>query len=142
LIGRLEATKGLGLATTKMYVAMLGQFGSRTSDMPEEPTAFSLLSWLKAHVEKFPGFVGGVANFGALAGAINYPKMLARGGCTHTESIKKEDLSGPSDLGVTSPTLQRLIQNFMSSFWVDFGRAEARKMAENRRAKVCVLSCA
>jgi hypothetical protein len=27
----------------------------------------------------------------------------------------------------------------MSSFWVDFGKAEAWKMAEDRRAEVCVL---
>jgi hypothetical protein len=129
---RLEATKGLGLATTKMYVAALGQFGGSMSDMPKEPTAFNLLSWLKAHVEKLPAFVRGTADFGALAGATNYAKMLVRRGCTHTEFIKKEKLSGPSDLGVTSPTLRRSIRNFMSSFWVDFGRAEARKMVEDR----------
>jgi hypothetical protein len=105
LTWRLEAAKGLGSATTKMYVAVLGQFGGSTSNMPEEPTAFNLLSWLKAHVEKLPALIGGAADFGALASATNYAKMLARGGCTHTESIKKEKLSGPSDLGVTSPTL-------------------------------------
>jgi hypothetical protein len=77
--------------------------------MPKEPTSFTLLSWLKAHVEKLPDFVGGAVDFGALASAINFAKMLAQGGCTHTESIKKEKLSGPSDLGVTSPTLRRSI---------------------------------
>jgi hypothetical protein len=97
-----------------MYVAALGQFGGSTSDMLEEPTAFSLLSWLKAHVEKLPTFVEGAANFGALTGATNYAKMLARGDCTHTEIIKKEKLSGPSDLGATSPTLRRSIKNYMS----------------------------
>jgi hypothetical protein len=77
LTERLEATKGLGLATVKMYVAALGQFGGSTSDMPKEPTTFNLLSWLKAHVEKLPTFVEGAANFGALTGATNYAKMLA-----------------------------------------------------------------
>jgi hypothetical protein len=110
-------------------------------DMPEEPTAFSLLFWLKTHVEKLPTFVGGAADFGALADATNYAKMLARGGCTHIEIIKKEKLSGSSDLGATSPTLRRSIRNFMSFFWVDFGRAKARKMAEDRRAEVFALSC-
>jgi hypothetical protein len=124
-----------------MFVAALGQFGGSTSDMPEEPITFNLLSWLKAHVKKLPAFVGGAADFGALAGGTNYVKMLARGGCIHTEIIKKEKLSGPFDLGETSPTLRRSIRNFMSSFWVDFGRAEARKMAEDRRAEVCALSC-
>jgi hypothetical protein len=109
--------------------------------MPEEPTTFSLLSWLKTHVEKLPAFVGGAADFGALAGTTNYAKMLARGGCTHIEIIKKENLSGPSDLGATSPTLRRSIRNFMSSFWVNFGRAEAWKMVEDRRAEVFALSC-
>jgi hypothetical protein len=123
----LEATKGLGLATVKMYVAALGQFGGSTSDMPEEPTDFSLLSWLKAHVEKLPAFVGGAADFGALAGATNYVKMLARGACTHTEIIKKEKVSGPSDLGATSPTLRRSIRNFMSSFWVDSAGRRPRR---------------
>jgi hypothetical protein len=52
LTGRLVATKGLALATVKMYMAMLGQFSGSTSGMPEEPTAFNLLSWLKTHVEK------------------------------------------------------------------------------------------
>jgi hypothetical protein len=62
-----------------MYVAALGQFGGSTFDKLEEPTAFNLLSWLKAHVEKLPAFVGGLVNFGALAGATNYAKMLAQG---------------------------------------------------------------
>jgi hypothetical protein len=118
-----------------MYVAALGQFGGSTFDILEEPTVFNLISWLKAHVEKLLAFVGGAADFGALAGATNYAKMLARGGCTHTEIIKKEKLSDSSSLGATSPTLRRSIRNFMSSFWVDFGRVE------DRRAEVCVLSC-
>jgi hypothetical protein len=109
LMERLEATKGQGLATAKMYVAALGQFGGSMSDMPKELTAFNLLSWLKAHVEKLPAFIRGTTDFGALASATNYAKMLVRRGCTHTEIIKKEMLSGPSDLGVTSPTLRRSI---------------------------------
>jgi hypothetical protein len=116
LTGCLEAVKGLALATVKMYVAVLWQFGGSTSDMPKEPISFSLLSWMKAHLEKFPTFVGGVVDFGALAGATNYAEMLARRGCAHTEGVQKEKLGGPSDLGTTSPSLRKSIQNFMSSF--------------------------
>jgi hypothetical protein len=38
---------------------------------------FSLFTWLKAHLEKLPTFVRGAVNFGALAGATNFSKMLA-----------------------------------------------------------------
>jgi hypothetical protein len=54
LTGRLEAAKGLALAMVKMYMAVLGQFGGNISNMLEEATAFNLLSWPKAHVEKLP----------------------------------------------------------------------------------------
>jgi predicted RNase H-like nuclease (RuvC/YqgF family) len=77
LIERLEATKVLGLSAAKMYVDALGQFGGSTSNLPEEPTTFSLLSWLKAHVEKLPAFVGGAVDFGAFSRGTNYAKMLA-----------------------------------------------------------------
>jgi hypothetical protein len=32
-------------------------------------------------------FVGGTVDFGALAGATNFAKMLAKKGCPHMESI-------------------------------------------------------
>jgi methylthioribose-1-phosphate isomerase len=40
----LEAAKELGLTMVKMYVDTLGQFGSSTFDLLEEPTTFSLFT--------------------------------------------------------------------------------------------------
>jgi hypothetical protein len=42
-------------------------------------------------------------------------------------------------LGDTSDSLQKSVRNFMSTFWVFFGRAVARQMAEHRRAEVRAL---
>jgi hypothetical protein len=50
--------------------------------------------------------------------------------------MKKTDLKGSADLGVTSRNIRRSVRRFMKSFWVKFGRAEARSMAEARRAIV------
>jgi hypothetical protein len=66
---------------------MLGEFCGTTSTFQEEPSAFNILSWLKLHVEKLPAFVEGTFDFAALASATNFAKMLACGGCTHTEGI-------------------------------------------------------
>jgi hypothetical protein len=128
----LEAAEELGLATARMYEGALGQFSGITSDLPKGPTAFNLLSWLKAHAHKLPSFVGGAIDYGALAGATNYVKMLAHRGCTHSESVQKEKFARPSDLGTTSLGLRKSIWNCMSSFWVDFGRVEAWRMADDR----------
>lgn len=87
LTTRLEAAKDLALATAKAYAAALEQFGGSTSGMPEEPSAFKLLTWLKSHVEKLPWFVRDAVDFGAMAGATTFAKVLARGGCTHTEGV-------------------------------------------------------
>jgi hypothetical protein len=70
-----------------MYIAALWQFGGSTFDLPEETSAFGLFAWLKVHLEKLPSFVGGTVDFGALAGATNFAKMLAKKGCPHMESI-------------------------------------------------------
>jgi hypothetical protein len=77
LTKHLEVAKELGQTVVDMYIAALWPFGSSTSNLPEEPTAFSLFTWLKAHLEKLPTFVRGAVNFGALAGATNFSKMLA-----------------------------------------------------------------
>jgi hypothetical protein len=98
------------------YVAALLQFGGSTSDLLEEPSALSLFAWLKAHLEKLSVFVGGAVDFGALAGAINFAKMLARKGCPHMDGIQEKKLEGLSELGTTSRSLRRSVQNFMKSF--------------------------
>jgi hypothetical protein len=87
LSARLKATEELALATAQAYLAVLWEFGGSTSALPEEPSAFNLLSWLKAHVEKLSSFVGGAVDFGALARATNFAKMLAHRGCPHAKGI-------------------------------------------------------
>jgi hypothetical protein len=101
--------------------------------------AFSIFSWIKANFEKLPAFVGGVVDFGTLASATNLAKMLVQDSCTHVKGVKEKDLGGPSDLRATSRGMRRLVRNFMKSFWVNFGRVEARSMAEIRRAEVGFL---
>jgi hypothetical protein len=92
-----------------LYVVALLQFGGSTSNLPEEPSALSLFAWLKAHLLKLLAFVGGAVDFRALAGAINFTKMLARKGCPHMEGIQEEKLEGPSQLGMTSRSLRRSV---------------------------------
>jgi hypothetical protein len=87
LSARLKAAEELALATARAYSAILGEFGDNTYALSEEPSAFNLLSWLKAHVEKLPSFVGGAVDCGALARATNFAKMLAHGGCPRAKGI-------------------------------------------------------
>lgn len=75
-------------------------------------------------------------DFGALARATNFGKMLMRKGCTHAAAVEREALASASSLGETSDELRRLVRNFMSSFWTFFGRATAKQMAEDVRTKV------
>jgi hypothetical protein len=42
-------------------------------------------------------------------------------------------------LGATSDSLQKSVHNFMSSFWVFFGQAAAKQMAEDHRVEVHTL---
>jgi hypothetical protein len=58
-------------------------------------------------LEKLLAFVGGAVDFGALAGAINFAKMLAQKGCPHTDGLQEEKLEGLSELGMTSRSLWR-----------------------------------
>ena len=88
---------------------------------------------------ELPDFIGGAVDFGALVSVINLSKMLAQDGCPHTEDIKERDLEGPADLGMTSRDIRRSVHHFMKSFWVRFGRVEARSMVEARRAKISFL---
>jgi hypothetical protein len=74
-----------------------------------------------------------------LVGATNFAKMLAHGGCTHIDGIQKEKIGEPSMLGATSDSLQKSVHNFMSSFWVFFGQAAAKQMAEDHRVEVHTL---
>jgi hypothetical protein len=94
---------------------------------------------LKANFVKLPDFIGGAVDFGALAFANNFSKMLAQDGYLHVNAVQERDLEGLGELGVVSRSMRRSIRNFMKSFWVNFGRIEARSMAELRRAEVSSL---
>jgi hypothetical protein len=84
--------------------------------------------------------MGGVADFGALAGVTNFGKMLVRKGCAHATALECEALLDASSLGETSDELRKSMCNFMQSFWTLFGRASAKHMAEELRAKVSPLT--
>ena len=62
-----------------------------------------------------------------------------RGGCTHTESIPEGALLGPEELGETSLGLRKTLRNFIGYFWAPFGRPAARKLAEEKKAKVFLV---
>jgi hypothetical protein len=128
--------EGLTLLTAESYKVDVEKFGGSTSDLPEERSAFNLLSWLKAHVEKIPLFVRGAINFAALASATNFAKILIRKGCTHATGIRDEALGDVSALGNTSDSLCKWTRNFMGHFWAPFGQVSTRQMAEDRRAEV------
>jgi len=96
---------------------------------------------MKFNFAKLPDFVGGVVDFGALSAATNFSKMLIQSGCSHTGSFKEnKDIGSPAELGKTLHGVARSVQNFIKSFWVKFGRADSRSMAEARRATVGSLS--
>ena len=92
---------------------------------------------MKANFVKLPDFIGSAVDFGALASATNLCKMLLQDGCRHIEGMQERDLGGLGELGLTSRGVRRSVRHFMNSFWVKFGRAEARSMVEARRAEVC-----
>ena len=100
---------------------------------------YTIASWLKRHLAKLPSLINGCTDYGALAGVANYAKLLVRGGCMHTESIPEGALPGPEELGETSLSLQKTLRNFIGYFWAPFGRPAARKLAEEKRAKVFLV---
>ena len=76
LTKRLEDAKAVGLAVAELYVGALDQFGGSMSSLPSDPSAFNIFSWMKANFRKLPDFIGGAIDFGALASATNFSKML------------------------------------------------------------------
>jgi len=136
---RLDSVKGVLAATVGHYRATVAELGGETSAPPEEDSVYALASWLKRHLAKLPGLINGCMDYGALAGVANYAKLLACGGCTHTESIPERALPGPEELGETSLGLRKTLRNFIGHFWAPFGRSAARKLAEDKRAKVFVV---
>jgi hypothetical protein len=129
-----EATDVVGL-----YTNSLAQFRGSTSAPPPSGDVGASLAWLKSHIHMLPDFVGGAVDFGVLAAVSSFARLLRRGGCFHAEGVAKEEFASAEDVGEGTSSLRKSVQNFISSFWVRFGRAEAKKMAEARRAEVCVI---
>jgi hypothetical protein len=128
--------EGLALLTTEGYKAAIEGFGGSTSALPDEASAFNLLTWLRAHVEKIPSFMGGAIDFASLASATNFAKVLIRGGCTRATEVRDKAFGDVSALGETFDSLCKCLRNFMGKFWAPFRRAAARRMVEDHRAEV------
>jgi hypothetical protein len=86
------------------------------SSLPSEPSAFNIFSWMKANFVKLPDFASGAVDFGALAFATNFAKMLAHDCCPHVKDVKENDLEGPADLRVASRDIRRPVRHFMKLF--------------------------
>ncbi|CAD6261054.1 unnamed protein product [Miscanthus lutarioriparius] len=67
--------------------------------------------------------------------ATNLSKTLIKSGYGHVEALKdRKDFESPADLGETSGNLTKAMRSFMKSFWLRFGCANARSLAEARHA--------
>jgi len=126
-------------AVVGLYTDSLAQFGGSTSAPPPSSDVGASLAWLKSHIRMLPDFVGGAVGFGALAAVSSFARLLRRGGCSHAEGVAKEEFVLAEDVGEGTSGLRKSVWNFISSFWIRFGRAEAKKMAEARRAEVHVV---
>jgi len=136
---QLQKAKANAAAVIRLYSGSLAQFGGSTSAPPSDGDVGVSLAWLKSHVSMLPEFVGGAVDFGALAAVNSFARLLLRGGCSHTEVVTKEEFSSPEDVSEASSGLRKSVRNFISSFWIRFGQAEAKKMAEARRAEVHIF---
>lgn len=125
---------------TSVHLVISG--GGVTSSLPSEPSAYNIFAWMKSNFAKLSGFVGGVVDdFGALSSATNLSKILVKSSCSHVEGLKeREEFESSIELEESSRSLSKLVRNFMSSFWLKFGRADARCLVEARRAAVCFLT--
>ena len=138
LQSRLQKAEVEAAAVVGLYTNSLAQFGGSTSAPPPSGDVGASLAWLKSHIRMLPDFVGGAVDFGALAAVSSFARLLRRGGCSHAEGVAKEEFVAAEDVGEGTPSLRKSVQNFISSFWIRFGRAEAKKMAEAHRAEVRV----
>ena len=128
-----EAAAVVGLSSS------LAQFGGSRSAPPPGGDVGASLAWLKSHIGMLFDFVGGAVDFGVLAAVSSFARLLRRGGCSHAEEVAKEEFAAAEDVGEGTSSLRKSVRNFISSFWIRFGRAEAKKMAEAHRAEVCVI---
>jgi len=136
---RMQKAEEEAAAVIGHYSSSLAQFGDSTSAPPTGGDVGAGLAWLKSHISMLPDFVGGAVDFGALATVSSFARLLRRRGCYHAEEVAKEEFAAAEDVGEGTSSLRKSVRNFISSFWIRFGRAEAKKMAEARRAEVCVI---
>ena len=136
---RLQRAEAEAAAVIGLYSGSLAQFGGNTSTPPASSDVRVSLAWLKSHISMLPEFVGGAIDFGALAAVNSFAWLLRRGGCSHAEAIVKEEFPSAEDVGEGTSSLRKSFQNFISSFWIRFGRAKAKRMAEARRAEVHIF---
>ena len=133
---RIQKAEAEAAAIVGLYADSLAKFGGSTSAPPPGGDVGAALAWLKSHIRMLPDFVGGAVDFGALAAVSSFARLLRRGGCSHAEGVDKAEFATAEDVGEGTPGLRKSVRNFISSFWIRFGRAEAKKMAEARRAEV------
>ena len=136
---RIQKAEAEAAAIVGLYADSLAKFGGSTSAPPPGGDVGAALAWLKSHIRMLPDFVGGAVDFGALAAVSSFARLLRRGGCSHAEGVAKEEFAAAEDVGEGTPSLRKSVRNFISSFWIRFGRDEAKKMAEDRRAEVCTI---
>jgi len=136
---RMQKAEAEAAAIVGLYTDSLAQFGGSTSAPPPSGDVGASLAWLKSHIRMLPDFVGGAVDFGALAAVSSFARLLRCGGCSHAEGVAKEEFASAEDVGEGTSSLRKSVRNFISSFWIRFGRAEAKKMAEARRAEVHVV---
>ena len=136
---RIQKAEAEAAAIVGLYADSLAKFGGSTSAPPPGGDVGAALAWLKSHIRMLPDFVGGAVNFGALAAVSSFAKLLRREGCSHMEEVAKEEFATAEDIGEGTSSLRKSVWNFISSFWIRFGRAEAKKMAEARRAEVLLI---
>jgi hypothetical protein len=136
---RLQKAEAEAAAVTGLYSGSLAQFGGSTSALSAGGDVGVSLAWLKSHISMLPEFVGGAVDFGALATVNSFARLLRRGGCCHVEVVAKEEFTLAEDVGEATSGLRTSVRNFINSFCIRFGRAEAKKMAEVRRAVVRII---
>ena len=136
---RMQKAEAEAAAIIGLYSGSLAQFGGSTSAPPTSGDVGVSLAWLRSHISMLPDFVGGAVDFGALAAVNSFARLLRCGGCSHAEAVGKEEFSSVEDLDEASSGLRKSVWNFVSSFWIRFGRAEAKKMAEARCAEVHIF---
>lgn len=139
LTKRLEDARAVGLAAVELYANALCQFGGVISSVPSDPLAHNIFSSMKSNFAKLPDIVVGAIDFGVLSSATNLSKSLVSSGYKHVEGLNGQEFKSPEELGESSRDVTRLVRNFMKSFWLKFGQADARSLAKAWHATVCYL---